>query len=210
MRKTLLQISLLFLMPVVAAQTKTPAWKNGSHETMCGLGTYQDGLDLAFKNSTEASGETLLTVEVLASFQREYALVLTRVGSEVNLLRARFQTQLWTQLTPLQDRKTRQQCLALASAATLDTVTIPARPETMSQLLSSFRDIRLSETDSCPRRGKECDLAEDGTAYVVLSKSGPPVRITETSRLKGIRNENTALLDWIHSLLQAASSSKPQ
>src|SRR5215469_11412869 len=128
MRDSILPITLLLLVSINAAQTKTLAWRNGAHEKMCGLGTYQDSLDLAFKNATEGSGDTLLTVEVLHSFRREYALVMKRVGSEVNLVRAEFQTQLWHQLAPLSASRSRQDCLDLASAATLDVVTLPIRP----------------------------------------------------------------------------------
>ena len=44
MRHTILPITLLLLVSVAAAQIKIPAWRNGSHEKMCGLGTYQDSL----------------------------------------------------------------------------------------------------------------------------------------------------------------------
>lgn len=210
MRDILVQITLLFVVSLASGQTNTPAWRNGDHEKMCGLGTYQDSLDLAFKNATEGSGDTLLIVEVLPSFQREYALVVKRVGSEVNFVRAKFQAQLWHQLAPLVAPRTRQECLDLASAATLDTTTLPIRPEAASSLLSAFVNIRLMGTDDCPRKGKECALVEDGIAYVVLPKDGPRVRITDTERLKGVRSENAALLDWIHSLLQVANNPQPQ
>ena len=149
-------------------------------------------------------------MEVLRSFQREYALVMKRVGSQVSLFRAKFQTQLWTQLTPLHGSRTRQECLDLASVATLDTVALPVTAETTNQLLSAFGDIRLAETDNCPRIGKECALVEDGADFVVLPKDGPPLRITDTRLLKGIRNENAALLGWITSLLQVANNAQPQ
>jgi len=152
MRDALLQVVLLFVVSLAAGQTNTPAWRDGSHEKICGLGTYHDSLDLAFKNATKTSGETLLMVEALPSFQRESALDLKRADSEVNLARARFQTQLWYQLAPLQASRTRK-CLGLASAVTLDTVTFPINPETATSLLSGFGNIRLIETDDCPRKG---------------------------------------------------------
>jgi len=209
MRDTLLQIILLLVASLASGQTSTPLWANGAHEKICGLGTYQDSLDLAVRKATEGSGDTLLTVEVLPSFYQEYGLVIKRIGSEVNLVRDTFQTQLWHQLVPLQVRRTRQECLDLASAATVDTATFPIRPETASSLLSAFGNIRLTETDSCPRKGKECAHIYDGVAYVVLPKDGPRVRITDTERLKGVRSENAALLDWIHSLLQIAKNPQP-
>ncbi len=176
---------------------------------MCGLGTYHDSLDLAFRNATTGPDETLLIVEVLPSFQPEYALVIKRAGSEVSLVRAKFQTQLWMQLAPLQAPRTRQECLDLATAARLDTVSLPIRPENMNEILLDFGNIRLLETDKCPRRGKDCALIQDATAYIVLPKDGQPVRITDTARLKGIRNENAALLDWIHNLLLVSNNSRP-
>jgi len=208
--KTLLQITLLFfVLSLASGQTNAPLWGNGSHEKMCGLGTYQDSLDLALKKATEGSGDTLLTVEVLPSFHQEYGLVIKRVGSEVTLVRATFQTQLWHQLAPLAAPRTRQECLDLASAAKVDTVMVPIRPETASSLLSAFGNIRLIETDRCPRTGKECALVNDGIAYVVLPQDGERFRITDTEGLKGVRSENTALLDWIHSLLQIANNPQP-
>ena len=98
----------------------TPVWSytTALKKDKCGLGTYQDSLDLAFTKATLGGGETLVTVQVLPSFQREYALTLKRVGPEIKLQRATFDKQLWTQLgPPLTDNKTRQQCLDLALAA---------------------------------------------------------------------------------------------
>jgi hypothetical protein len=53
-----------------------------TQEKMCGLGTYYDRLDLAFQNATKGAGETLVTVQVLPSLHREYALALKRVGQK--------------------------------------------------------------------------------------------------------------------------------
>ena len=127
---------------------------------------------------------------------------------EYSLFRAKFQTQLWTQLAPLHGARTRQECLDLASAATLDTVALPISAETTNQLLSAFGDIRLLKTDNFPRIGKECAGVEDN--YVVLPKDGPHVQIKDTRQPKGIRNENAALLGWITSLLHVANNSQPQ
>src|SRR5271170_7652738 len=90
----------LLIVAIVVAQSNTPVWRNGAQERKCGLGTYHDGLDLAFKNATTGAGEILVTVQVLPAFQREYALALNRMGPEVKLLRATFDKQLWTQLGP--------------------------------------------------------------------------------------------------------------
>jgi len=128
MRTSGLYAVFLLFLPAVAAQSNLPAWRNGAQEKMCGLGTYHDGLDLAFKNAIKGEGETLVTVQVLPSFRREYALVLKQISPEVKLLRATFEKQLWTQLgPPLTSSKTRQQCLDLALAAEIDTVEIPGK-----------------------------------------------------------------------------------
>jgi hypothetical protein len=193
---------------MVVAQSNAPDWRNGAQEKMCGLGTYHDGLDLAFKNATARGGETLVQVQVLPSFQREYALVLKRVGLEVKLLRASFQKQLWTQLgPPLHVPKTRQQCLDLALAAKVDTVELPARADTTAQSWKAFGNINL-DSDTCPRQGKHCFYLEDGTDYIVQPNDGRSLRITEIGNLKGIRSENAVLLDWVRTLLQMASSSQ--
>jgi hypothetical protein len=172
---------------------------------MCGVGTYHDTLDLAFKNATAGQGETLVIVQVLPSFEREYALVLKRVGPEVKMLRATFQKQLWKQLgPPLAVPKTRQQCLDLALAAKVDTVELPTRSDTIAQLWTAFSDINL-ETDTCARHGKQCALLFDGTDYVVQTNDGRSLRIAEIGNLKGIKSENAALLNWIRTLLQMAN-----
>jgi hypothetical protein len=199
---------LLLVVPIVVAQSNTPVWRNGAQEKMCGLGTYHDSLDLAFKNATAGGDETLVTVQVVPSFQREYALVLKRVGPEVRMLRATFQKQLWTQLgPPLQVPKSRQQCLDLALAAKVDTVELPARADTTAQSWTAFSDINL-DTDTCPRRGKQCAHLLDGTDYIVQTNDGRSLRIAEIGNLKGIKSENAALLDWIRTLLQMANSSQ--
>jgi hypothetical protein len=209
MRASGLCATLLLVIPIVVAQSNTPVWRNGAQETKCGLGTYQDSLDLAFKNATMGAGETLVTVQVLSCRrQREYALVLMRVGSEVKLLRARFDKQLWTQLgPPLTDNKTRQQCLDLAVAAKVDTEELPAHPDATAQSWTAFSNLNL-ETANCPRHGKQCAMFYDGTYYIVRTNDGRSLRITEIGNLKRIKSENAALLDWVRALIQMANSSQ--
>src|SRR5215467_1010899 len=118
MRRFVLLPTFLLVVPVAFTQANAPSWRNGSQEKMCGLGTYHDALDLAFKNATSGLGESLVTVQVLPSFHREYALVLKQVGSEVKLVRVTFHDQLWRYLgPPLAVSNTRQQCLDLAKTA---------------------------------------------------------------------------------------------
>ena len=200
---------LLLVVPIAVAQSKTPAWRNGSQEKMCGLGTYHDGLDLAFKNATAGAGETLVTVQVLPSFQREYALVLTRVGAQVKLLRVTFQDQLWSQLgPPLHTPNTRQHCLELAMAARVETAELSVPVETTKQLWTAFSNINL-DTDTCPRRKSTCALFLDGTDFVIQTNDGRLLRLTEITGLKGIKSENAALLHWVHALLQSGKNPRP-
>lgn len=201
--------TLLLVVPIVAAQGNTPVPRNGAQERKCGLGTYQDSLDLAFQQATSGVGETLVTVEVLPSFRREYALTLKRVGPDIKLLRSTLKKQLWTLLGPLTDNKSRQQCLNLALAAKVDTVDVPASADTTAQSWSAFSSINL-ETDTCPRRGKQCSLLLDGIDYIVQTNDGRSIRVTEIGNLKGITSENAALLDWVRGLIQMAGSAKPQ
>jgi hypothetical protein len=200
----------LLAVPIVAAQSNPAAWENGGQEKMCGIGTYHDSLDLAFKNATQNAGETLVTVQVLPSFHREYALVLKRVGQEVKLLRVNLEKELWTQLgPPLSVPRTRQQCLDLALAAKVDAVKLPAPADATAHSWTSFQEINL-ETDVCPRRGKRCAFLQDGTEYVIETNDGHSLRISEIGNLKGIKSENAALLDWVRTLLQVANSAKSQ
>jgi hypothetical protein len=200
---------LLLVVPNVVAQSSTPVWGNGAQEKMCGLGTYHDSLDLAFRNATAGGDETLVTVQVLPSFHREYALVLKQAGPEVKLMRATFEKQLWTQLGPLTDNKTRQQCLDLALAAKIETVELPAQADAAAQSWTAFRNIDL-DTDSCPRRGKQCALILDGTEYIVQTGDGRFVRVVEIGNSKGIKSENPALLGWVRTLLRIANSAQSQ
>lgn len=195
-------------VPVVVSQSNSPpARGNGSHEKMCGLGTYHDSLDLAFKNATAGSGETLVTVQVLPSFRREYALVLKRVGPQVKLLRASFQNQLWT-LLGLPFSNTRQQCLERALAAKVDTVELSASAETMEQLWTAFGNINLDRETCSPQKGT-CPLSQDGTAFVIQTTEGRSLRLTEIGDSKRIKSENAALLEWVHALLDTAKNSQP-
>lgn len=203
-------IILVLVVPLAASQNNPLlARRSGSHETMCGLGTYHDSLDLAFKNATAGSGETLVTVQVLPSFRREYALVLKQVGSEVKLLRASFQDQLWTLLgPPLHVPKTRQQCLELALAAKVYTIEISVPAETTKQLWTAFGNINLDK-ETCSRQKGTCPLSQDGTMFVIQTNEGRSVRLTEIGDSKRIKSENAALLDWVHALLETASNSQP-
>jgi hypothetical protein len=209
MRASELCAILLLVVPKVVAQSNTPAWKNGAQEKMCGLGTYHDSLDLAFKNATAAEGETLVTVQVLPSFRPEYALALKQVGPEVKLMRATFEKQLWTQLGPLHAPNTRQQCLDLALAAKVDTVELPARADTTAQSWKAFSELNL-DSDTCARRGKQCAFLLDGTIYIVQTKDGRSLRIAEIGNLKRVKSENAALLDWVRTLLQMGNNSQRQ
>lgn len=208
MRGVALYITLSLVLPAAIAQSTTPVWKNGSQEMMCGLGTYHDSLDLAIKNATAAGGDRLVTVLVLPSFQREYAMVLKQVGSEVRLLRATLQEQLWSQLGALEVPRTRQQCLDRATAAKVETINLSVRPETTQQLWTVSRNISL-DTGTCPRQQNACALIADGTGYVVQTKEGRALRLTEIGNFKDMNSENAALLDWIHALLQTAKDAQP-
>ena len=210
MRAIVLYAIFLLVVPIVAAQSNPPAWRNGAQEKMCGLGTYYDSLDLAFTNAIKGEGETLVTVQVLPSFHPEYALALKRVGENVKLLRATFEKQLWTQLgPPLTDSKTRQQCLDLALAAKVETVELPAPAEATEHSWTSFQHINL-ETDACPRHGKQCAFLQDGTDYVVQTNDGRSLRIKEIGGLRGIKSENATLLGWVRALLQVANNAQRQ
>jgi hypothetical protein len=162
-------------------------------------------LDLAFKNATAGEGETLVTVQVLPSFQREYALVLKRVGPEVKMLGATLQKQLlWTQLgPPLSVARTRQQCLEIARAAETDTVPVPVSAEEANSLWTTFSSTNL-QTDICARQEGQCAFIYDGTQYVIQMPDDRSFRLTEVGGMKGTVSENGALLDWVHTVLRVA------
>lgn len=199
----------VMLAPLLAlAQANSPVWRNGAQEKMCGLGTYQDSLNLAFDKATAEMGETLVTVQVLPSFQREYALVLKRLGVDVKLLRVTLRDQLWTQLgPPLHVSMTRKQCLEKAIAAKVDVAEVLAPTATTEQLWTAFNKLNL-DTDTCARRKGKCAYFLDGTDYVIQMKDRRLEHLMETGTLKGIQSENAPLLDWIHAVLQVAKESQ--
>ena len=169
-----------------------------SAEAMCGVNTYYDSLTLAFQNAVNGNGETLVMLQVLPSFQREYALAVKRTSSGISLYRADFQKQLWQQLgPPLHVSRTQQQCLEIARSAQIETVLIPAPIEQRNKLWETFSKINL-QTHPC----KKCSLAQDGTQYIIQRPSGASVRLQEVAGTRGLKSENTQLLDWVHSMLQ--------
>jgi hypothetical protein len=203
-------LTLVLLARVVDAQGKTPAGRRGPEETMCGLGTYHDALDLAFNNANIGAGETLVTVQVLPSFQREYAFVLRRDDAgQVKLLRVTLHDQLWSQLMPLHVSRTRQQCLEIARASKVDSLELSTPSEAM-KLWTAFRNINL-DTDTCARLlNGVCAIYLDGTAYVVETNDGRSLWLTETGDAKNVKNQNPVLLEWVHALRQMAKNPTPQ
>jgi len=177
--------------------TTTSELPDNSAEAMCGINTYYDSLSLAFQNAVNGYGETLVMLQVLPSFQREYAVAVKRTSSGISLYRADFQKQLWQQLgPPLHVSRTRQQCLEIARSAQIDTVLIPAPIEQGNKLWETFSKINL-QMHPC----KKCALAQDGTQYIVQRPSAS-VRLQEVAGTRGLKSENTQLLDWVHSMLQ--------
>lgn len=80
------------LLPIcVIAQDSQKTGASDRAEAMCGVKTYYDGLTLAFQNAVTADGETLVTLQVLPSFQREYAVTVKRTSSAISLYRTDFQ-----------------------------------------------------------------------------------------------------------------------
>jgi hypothetical protein len=191
------------------SQNIIPTWRNGSREKMCGVGTYHDALDLAFKNANLGPGDILVTVQVLPSFQNEYALVLKRVDSEIALMRVTFQHQLWTRLgPPLATPNTRQRCLELAMSAKSEAIKLPVSAEETEQMWKTFINTSL-DTDSCPRRHKTCANFKDGTDFVIETRGVPPLVLFDIAGIKGIKSENSALLDWVYALVQTAKNARP-
>lgn len=207
-RPILLCAALALVIPLIAAQTKQA--NPSPTEKMCGLQSYHDSLDLAFQQAVAGHGETLVTLQVLGSFQREYALVVKQEGSELKLFRVTFRDQLWRQLgPPLRVTKTRQQCLDQAKKAEMETAIIRASREQMKSLWSQFGTTSL-ESDSCPRRHGQCTFPMDGTSYVIQTASGQSIRLTEIGRDNDVRSENPALLRWVHAALQVVRDSNGQ
>ncbi len=209
MRTIVVLVALLLLPISVVAQTNKPGTAaSGATEVMCGLKTYQDSLTLAFQNAAGTDGETLVTVQVLPSFQREYAVILKRTPPGIKLLRATLRSQLWTQHgPPLHIPRTRQECLEIARAAEVDTVAIPASAEQVDSLWATFTSTSL-QTDSCARRKGKCEYFQDGTDYVIQPADGRSIRVSEVAGTKDVVSENPALLDWMHSMLQVLRESQ--
>lgn len=193
------------LLPIcVIAQDSQKTGTSDTAEAMCEVRTYYDSLTLAFQNAVAADGETLVMLQVLPSFQREYAVTVKRTSSGISLYRADFQKQLWHQLgPPLAVLRTRQECLDTAKTAEIDTVLIPASTEQANRLWETFSKIDL-QTHRC----KKCGLAQDGTQYIIQRPDGASVRLQEVAGVRGLKSEDTQLLDWVHSILQVVQKAQ--
>lgn len=197
------------LIVCAGAQERTPPWVSGSREKLCGLGTYYDALKLVFSSATAGRGTPLVTVQVLPSFQNEYAIVITRAASQIAVFRVRLHEQLWHRLTPASTNRTREECLTEATAASTDVTQLPIPSQTSERLWNEFVSTNL-EMGACPHDKHGCVLFADGTGYVVQTADGKSLRLTEVGNGKKIQSENPALTAWLHSLLRAAEASKSE
>lgn len=206
MQKIFVLLSLLIVPVFGFAQQGVEASASGATEVNCGLKTYHYGLTLAFRTAAAgADGETLVTLQVLPSFKREYAIIVKRTPVGVSFLRTTFRKQLWTQLgPPLAVTRTPEQCLDIAKAAEIDTSPLSVSTEQANSLWARFSSINL-QTDTCARRKGRCAHIFDGTEYVIQQPDGVPIRLSEVAGMKGIARENPALLDWVHSILRVAA-----
>jgi hypothetical protein len=177
-------------------------WTQGAREKMCGQGTYHDGVNVAFANATVGLGETLVTLQVLPSFEPEYALILKQAGSDLKLVRISFDEQLWGQFgRPARIQKTRQDCLDIAKTAKMNTTEVQASPQTIKQLWTTFNNINLT------MKRLHFDSL-DGTTYIVQTKDGRSLVLLNAED-KGFASENRALRTWVRSLLNTARNSQP-
>ena len=163
---------------------------------------YQQLLDAAFTQAA-ATDQILLVVEILPSFQPEYAFVFKRSDTGVYVVRARFVKQLWSQLAfDISPPKTKQQCLEFAKSAAIHTSNILSG-NAAEQTWSDFRRIDLT-TDSCPRFDNgRCAEFEDGTDYVIQTPGHLPIRLREIRGMSGVKSENPILLEWIRALIRS-------
>jgi hypothetical protein len=194
-------VFVLLLSGSLLGQIKKNA-ETGGLESRCTHRDYQELLNVSFGQAAGPS-DILLIVQVLPSFQSEYALIFKRSDAGVYVMRARFVKKLWSELAFDEVQKTKQQCLDAAKAAAIDTTTIISG-DSAQQLWSDFSQINLS-TDSCPRDpDKGCVLYNDGTDYVIQVPNRVSVRLFEIGQDKEIKSENPALLQWVHVLLRAS------
>lgn len=190
-------VALLLPIFVIAQETQKKA-SSDTADAVCRVKTYYESLTLAFQNAVTADGETLVTLQVLPSFQREYAITVKRMSSGISLYRTDFQKQLWHQLgPPLAVLRTRQQCLEIAKTAEIATVLIPEPTEQANKLWETFSKINLQMHPH-----KTSAIAVDGTQYVIQTPDGASVRLLEVAGVRGLKSENSQLLDWVHSMLQ--------
>ncbi len=211
MRRGALMLGLLLTMgvtrlPALLPLGQTGNTKSGATGGNCWLPTYYQGLKLAFANAAGGDGENLVTVEILPSFQREYALVLKRTPEGLRLLRATFRTQLWHEMGIGAGRaRAAQECLDIAKSAVIDTVVVPVPSERITALWNQFRSIDL-RVDECPRQKGKCIMIADGTSFRIETADGRSIRLTDVANTGGFHSGNPALWEWVHSAirLQAA------
>jgi hypothetical protein len=199
MRKVGLYIIVAVLLPYAVQAQRVDS---GTASPRCTHKDYQQLLNVSFTQAT-AADDTLLVVQVLPSFQPEYAYVFKRSNTGMYVVRARFVKQLWSQLAFfISPPKTKEQCLEQAKSAAIDT-SVVLTGNAAEQMWSAFRQIDLT-TDSCPRFGNgRCAEFEDGTDYVIQSPSHPTIRLREIRGMGKVKSENPILLEWIHALVRA-------
>ena len=181
-----------------------------AQQANCDLDTYQRALDIVFGQATK--GERVATVQVLPSFQSEWAIAFDKIPNDLVVTRITFRKQLWWQLGlgGPGAAKTTSQCLELAKAAALERAPVPLARESAQRLLDELTKVDFA-TDRCPRKKDgTCAYLMDGVSYVVQLRDGRSARLTDVSGFRGMKSENPALWNWVTELLKESWPPEPK
>jgi hypothetical protein len=169
------------------------------------LDTYQKALDTVFDQSTNA--ERIVTLQVIPSFQPEWAVVFDRTPDGLVVSRVTLRKPLWPQIlrggsgSPM----TASQSIELAKAAAVVRTPLPLPRESAQRFIDDLAKMDFT-TDHCPRnKNGTCALIADGVMYVVQLRDGRSARLTGFGDLSGVRSENPALSNWVTELLKETS-----
>ena len=172
-----------------------------AQQAKCDVDTYQKTLNAVFSQVTR--GERVATVQVLPSFEAEWAIAFDVTPEGLVVSRISFRKQLWSQwfCGPDAATPTPSQRIELAKAIE-ERTPVPLARESAQRFIDGLARMDFS-TDRCPRNSDgSCAYLRDGVVYVVQFKDGRSARLTDVTDLNGMSSENPTLSNWVTELLK--------
>jgi hypothetical protein len=172
----------------------------------CSVDNYERAVTESFsegENSVPRGSERMVTVHDLPSLGPENVLAIEKTPDGLAVSRLAFRESLWRRLALFKKFHTPSQCIAAAKLMQVDRTPLNISPEEVQRFLNDLHKINYLETKSCPLDSTgNCAGYAAGAFYIVLFNDGLSLRLTDVRRLKEMRSENPALLNWVYEFLQ--------